>query len=416
MAHLERRRNLWYATLNVPPDLRDHFGKFKLIQSLGTPDKRIAEVLSASLVAKWKGEFLRIRGITNPLQLEAIEWSKELKDKGADPDQLFITEDLLIERAKDIERTKGKEASDSFWGVATGTSTPSNTLFETWKGKLTLAPKTIDQMVKDVELFTIKFPNLEAVTKSSVKKWMEQLEDNDKGISSQKRILSFVRNYWKYLQSHDIVAPENDPFSGVLTIKKSKKSSATSSWKPFKDEEVVSLWKTASEKKDHKLRDLILLGAYTGARIEELCSLKKSEVTKDYFEIADAKTEAGIRIVPIHSELIATVKRLKKESEDDYLIGGLTFNKYDDRSNAIGKRFGRMKKAMGYGDQFVFHSIRKTFTTQLENAGINENLAADIVGHEKPRITFGLYSGGASLKTMKEAIEKVKYPFISKAK
>lgn len=416
MAHLERRRNLWYATLNVPPDLRDHFGKFKLIQSLGTPDKRIAEVLSASLVAKWKGEFLRIRGITNPLQLEAIEWSKELKDKGADPDQLFITEDLLIERAKDIERTKGKEASDSFWGVATGTSTPSNTLFETWKGKLTLAPKTIDQMVKDVELFTIKFPTLEAVTKSSVKKWMEQLEDNDKGISSQKRILSFVRNYWKYLQSHDIVAPENDPFSGVLTIKKSKKSSATSSWKPFKDEEVVSLWKMASEKQDHKLRDLILLGAYTGARIEELCSLKKSEVTKDYFEIADAKTEAGIRIVPIHSELIATVKRLKEESEDDYLIGGLTFNKYDDRSNAIGKRFGRMKKAMGYGDQFVFHSIRKTFTTQLENAGINENLAADIVGHEKPRITFGLYSGGASLKTMKEAIEKVKYPFISKAK
>lgn len=416
MAHLERRRNLWYATLTVPPDLREHFGKFKLIQSLGTPDKRIAEVLSASLVAKWKGEFLRIRGITNPLQLEAIEWSKELKDKGADPDQLFITEDLLIERAKDIEKTKGKEAFDSFWGVATGTSTPSNTLFETWKGKLTLAPKTIDQMVKDVELFTIKFPTLEAVTKSSVKKWMEQLEDNDKGISSQKRILSFVRNYWKYLQSHDIVAPENDPFSGVLTIKKSKKSSATSSWKPFKDEEVVSLWKMASEKKDHKLRDLILLGAYTGARIEELCSLKKSEVTKDYFEIADAKTEAGIRIVPIHSELIATVKRLKKESEDDYLIGGLTFNKYDDRSNAIGKRFGRMKKAMGFGDQFVFHSIRKTFTTQLENAGINENLAADIVGHEKPRITFGLYSGGASLKTMKEAIEKVKYPFTSKAK
>jgi hypothetical protein len=47
----------------------------------------------------------------------------------------------------------------------------------------------------------------------------------------------------------------------------------------------------------------------------------------------------------------------------------------------------------------------------LENAGVGENLAADIVGHEKPRITYGLYSGGASLEVMREAINKVSYNF-----
>jgi len=47
----------------------------------------------------------------------------------------------------------------------------------------------------------------------------------------------------------------------------------------------------------------------------------------------------------------------------------------------------------------------------LENAGVGENLAADIVGHEKPRITYGLYSGGASLETMKDAIQKISYDF-----
>ena len=30
--------------------------------------------------------------------------------------------------------------------------------------------------------------------------------------------------------------------------------------------------------------------------------------------------------------------------------------------------------------------------------GISENLLADIVGHDKPRITYGLYSGGSSLE------------------
>jgi hypothetical protein len=32
------------------------------------------------------------------------------------------------------------------------------------------------------------------------------------------------------------------------------------------------------------------------------------------------------------------------------------------------------------------------------------------VGHEKPRITFGLYSGGATLQVKAKAIELAKYP------
>lgn len=64
---------------------------------------------------------------------------------------------------------------------------------------------------------------------------------------------------------------------------------------------------------------------------------------------------------------------------------------------------------MGYGELQVFHSLRGTLETTLEDAGVSENLAADIVGHKKPRITYGLYSGGASLATNAEAIERVRY-------
>jgi integrase len=131
----------------------------------------------------------------------------------------------------------------------------------------------------------------------------------------------------------------------------------------------------------------------------------------------DAKTAAGVREVPIHSHLRATIARLKRASnaarrgsEDGYLFSGLSENKYGDRSNAIGKRCGRLKASLGFGEQHVFHSIRKTFVTLLENAGVSENLAADIVGHEKPRLTYGLYSGGASVAVKAAAVERVKYP------
>ncbi len=51
------------------------------------------------------------------------------------------------------------------------------------------------------------------------------------------------------------------------------------------------------------------------------------------------EADAAVREVPIHGKLAVSVKRLKKNSTDGYLLSGLTFNKYGDRSNAIGKRF-----------------------------------------------------------------------------
>lgn len=411
MSHLERRRQLWYALLTIPADLREHFGKIRFVQSLGTADKREAEIIAGPVIASWRGQIRQAKGQSNPLQQEALRWKQELRSKAGDPMQLTIAEEFLVDRAGEIESTKGASVADEFHGLATGSRTPSNILIEEWKAQVDLTQKTKDQMFKDVDLMVSKFGSLQEITKGNVKRWMDEIAKTGKGPASQKRIISFCRNYWNYLQSHEAVPADADPFFKVLNITKAKKASTGGSWVPFQPEEVVKLWNAANEKKDDTLADLIKLGAYTGARIEELCSLKLTEVTSKAFRITDSKTEAGIREVPIHSALLPLVNKMKDASTDDYLISGLTFNKYDDRSNAIGKRFGRLKDVEGFGSQHVFHSIRKTLTTLLENAGISENLAADIVGHEKPRITYGLYSGGATLELKREALEKVKYPF-----
>lgn len=48
--------------------------------------------------------------------------------------------------------------------------------------------------------------------------------------------------------------------------------------------------------------------------------------------------------------------------------------------------------------------------TLFENAGVRENLAADIVGHDKPNITYGVYSGGHTFAQKNHAIELLSYP------
>jgi integrase len=416
MSHLERRRNLWYATLVIPPDVRGQLGKFKFFKSLGTPDKQRAEALKAPLVAQWKAIIRRERGEVGAVEKEALRWRAALRgmlpaEHGTpESDNREAAEFVLLDHAEGIEDAHGSEAAQRFADIARGVTIPTSTHFEPWLAQLELAQKTMDQMRKDVAALIKRFPTLSGITHQSVKRWLDELEARQVSASSRDRMMSFCRNYWGYLQKLDAVPSDSLPFTRLAGNKARKQRSAGGSWEPLSAVNVVKLWKAARDKEDQHLADLIILGAYTGARIEELCSLKLEQVSAQSFKVEDAKTAAGVREVPIHTKLRPLVKRLKDASEDGYLLSGLTFNKYGDRSNAVGKRFGRLKASMGFSETQVFHSIRKTLVTLLENAGVSENLAADIVGHEKPRITYGLYSGGASLKVKAEAIERVAYP------
>ena len=76
MPYIERRRNLWYALLTIPEDVREKLGKLRFIQSLGTPDKTEATILAAPLIGKWKAMSREARGVTNALNDEANRWKR----------------------------------------------------------------------------------------------------------------------------------------------------------------------------------------------------------------------------------------------------------------------------------------------------------------------------------------------------
>lgn len=414
--NIELIGRIWHASLLVPKDVRETLGKTRFKQSLGTANRREAIHLAAPIVAHWKAQIKQARGSTNAVANEALRWKQALM-QAPDEDTLDTWEHVLGDKVEAIAETKGYEAAQEFSDIATGRATPSNQYFETWKDQIKLVAKTKDQMVKDVGLLVAEFSTLQAINKASVRHWIDKLLEDGKGDASIRRILSFCRNYWKYVKRYDAVDKESAPFDGVFEAAPKTKRRTTNL--PYAPDDVVQLWTAATERpmgkakdapKDVQLAELIMLGAYSGARIEELCAVKTTKVTAHSFKVEDAKTDSGWREVPIHSAIAPLVKRLKESSKDGYLISGLTFNKYGDRSNAIGKRFGRLKTALGFTSAHTFHSFRSTVATLLENAGVPEGVAADIIGHEKPTMTYGLYSGGADMATKKAAIEKVKYP------
>ena len=227
-----------------------------------------------------------------------------------------------------------------------------------------------------------------------------------KSKATVSKLMSTYRVFWKYLEQ--VTGTDlDDPFRDVVPKGGRKtKAAVAAERKAFPPEDIPRLIK---ECPFTDLKHLITLAAYTGCRIEELCSLKLTQVKDDRLVIEDAKSAASNRDVPIHKEIAQLVARLVDTSTDEYLLCDLTFNMYGDRSNAIGKRFGRLKAQLGYDRRYVFHSIRKTFTSRLEAAGVPELLAARLLGHEVKTISYGLYSSGSTFTQLQDAINHVDY-------
>lgn len=429
MSHLEKRANRWYAVLTIPSDTRPAFGgKIRFVKSTGTTDKRVAQARAYALVAEWKDQIARARGTEQEEGsfLEGVlEYRQQLSDlrRSGQIDQLEALESVITDKAERLDAEGRHDEAQRLARVALGEQTPIQPELREWRDGLHLKAKTVEQMEKDAKRMAAHFEVIEAISPESVREWTKLLmAPKDQGgyaygVSSVKRCFSAARSVWHYLQETGKAPADRQPFKLPSFVQRQERAtsarkvrSGTKGWIAFKPIDVVRLRRAAMDDGDDTLADLIELGMYTGARIEELCSLRTDDSSTERLRVTDSKTDAGIREIPVHSELKSTVQRLLDESKDGYLLTGLTFNKYGDRSNAIGKRFGRLKTRHGFSTSYVFHSIRKTVVTLLEDAGVSENLTADIVGHEKPRVTYGLYSGGHSLKSKREAIELIRYP------
>lgn len=415
-SHLVKRYNTYFAVLYVPKDVQYILGKAKFSKSTGTDNMKLAATIAQVHVMGWKAEIEAARSKSDdPIIQSAKEIKKLLKSSPS-----YLVQEAIDEEMAKLHDAKKEIHAQVFEQIAKGKNRYLEDVAKDWKKyeeKRGLKQKTIDQMFSDVSLLCLQFPTAPLITVQSAELWIKHIAKKGQlSASSVTRIIGSCKNFFKYLQFiKEVASSEPNPFVVPVEFKISNKPNSksinkTQSWLPFTTEELVTLYKEALSS-DTSLADLILIGMHTGARIEEICSLltKDINIRNGTISIVDAKTEAGERTIPIHPFIKNKLEELIDNSTDDYLLSGLTKNKYGNRSNAIGKRFGRLKEKFNYSERYVFHSIRKTFTTMLENAGVSENIAADIVGHEKPRITYGLYSGGASLEVMREAINKVRY-------
>ena len=411
--YLQKRRRQWYAVMEIPKKLRDHFGKPRFVVSLQTESLSVAERKVLPIIVEWKKQIDIAKGLDIGSDDEVlasialVRQDLQRQRQGGTPDDVIRTMQdnvAIAEYLGDENDGSGGTTLFDAVNVSHGKTLLLREHVDEFLSTRDVAPKTADMQRRDLMLFVNQFQYAHDATKPKVREWVNVVLGTEQGLSlaTRRRMISPASVYWDYLENNKGLNLPS-PFVRVLPPKPKKRTKAAiqAQRKAFRVGDYHRLIGVCEE---DTLCDLIKLGAYTGCRIHELCSLKLVNVYSNKTEIVDAKTEAGWRTVPIHPHIAQTVARLVNTSTDGYLLPGLTLNKYGARSDAIGKRFGRLKVSLGYGPDYVFHSLRKGFATQLENANVPVTVVARLMGHEVEGQSFGNYSDGLALEGLKEAI------------
>ena len=398
---IELRYRTFFAYLDVPKDVRRSIGRRVFRRTLQTDSRSVAERRAALLIAQWKSEISKAR--EEPNHNDALFWRDQLRRAKTPEDRLIIEHNLETHVLMQGLDNTDPEAQ-RFYDQAFGTLIPTSEYLGEWLLSLQVEVRTAKMRRSTIERLAAKFTHLRDISRKEVRRWATELMVEDERPlkpATVQRMMSDCRTYWKYLETIEVVSEDIAPFDRIgLKVPGGR---ARIPWLP---EELVKLLR-AAEEKDQVLADLIKLAMYSGARLGELVNLQVSDIEADHYRITHSKTEAGVRIVPVHPEVSEAMERLVRDSTDGYVLSDISGR---HRVDTMSKAFQRLRKSAGYADsRQVFHSIRNTVITMLERAGVPESTVQDIVGHERSTLTGSIYSGKSTLEMRKEALARLAY-------
>ncbi|NSZ85219.1 site-specific integrase [Agrobacterium tumefaciens] len=242
-------------------------------------------------------------------------------------------------------------------------------------------------------------------------------------MKTAKRHFSGMNSIWKWLIHRKHVPATLQPFSGHSFPGTKQKKSARNDWSR---EDMQRLF-TSREYRDASgssaLHWLPLISLYSGMRLEEICRLRPGTdiLVKDgmpCFDITarqdwDPKSEAGRRVIPIHSWLLKHgimdfVKAQRARGAEHLFSPELPFGK--SISASFSRDFSRLKIDLGVGSKTVFHSFRHTFRTILESTDLKESHIDAVMGHEGGGSEGRTYTKRVSTAKLKEVVEAFEPP------
>ncbi|EHF4953837.1 TPA: site-specific integrase [Enterobacter asburiae] len=382
----------YLVRIAIPSYMRHLFqGKRYFMKSTGTRDIRQARLFRDAIALEWT----RLRNLLKP-------------QGGSSVDQ-------IIDELRRVS-VYAKEAPASFG--ASVQACPSllkmrdlYLLQYSEKRKLTTLSKTNKAVEVLLTHLKKKDIQLRDINRTIVTGWLDKLK-TERAPQTIQNYISALAQIWDLARNRYHDAPQDNPWRGHALEAKSSKVS----YEVFAPGELAKVYDLL----DDEMKAVTAIGAYSGMRINEICTLRESSIKTIEgvlcFEITEGKTKSAARIVPVHSKLILLVKSLLKTTHSGFLFyhASITDRADGKRSTWHTQQFTRAKrKALGElaAERKVFHSLRHAFVQQLDRAQVPEDRIALLVGHERGSTeSFKTYSkNSASPIELARYIEQVAY-------
>lgn len=242
----------------------------------------------------------------------------------------------------------------------------------------------------------------------------EHLRKSIDSVGTKRRKLSALGAFWEWMSMRRFVPRGENPWRGFRIRADSSRS--TPKKRPYTFEELVRLF--SGQPTYPALREVMALGLYTGARIDEICSLLRDDVRwagcSAIVRITKSKTVSGTRSLVVSHPVPVAILRARTATELEpaqQLFPELRGGGYDKKlSWHVGQAFRYHRNKQGLNGETDFHSLRRTFITRLENLSVDQVHIARYVGHALPTLAFKVYSGGATEATQRATGAALTYP------
>lgn len=446
------RHNIYIYRRRVPVDVLSHFKTGEIRSSLNESRKKTAIQKAYKLTVECDALFFCLR---NNLPMKK-ELPKPLADIVKHKQELMIKDELLEEaKAREFALHQKilaeRKASNQLLEISQQTAAVAIETALRPKGRTIALDELIAEYFDGLELIrredsiaTIRKDRdaLKLFSKIVGNKLISDINQSD-AAKFAKEIATYALTPGKQRQTATINGYLNcvSKFSSWVTtfhsdtnhvkldfskLRRKKKTKPSEARDAFSDKEVLEildyLESSKIKQEDISAYWVIYIAAYSGARLEEIAQLDpNSDIYQSdsvwQFDInalngKQLKNFSSKRLVPIHSKLIEIglleyIEILKKAKSTNLLPNE---NKRDGRiGKNVGKRISYLiQKKVGISNKSL-HCFRHSFVTKLKRLGVDEGIAAAIVGHENGKITYGSYGKNYLPSQLKPYVELIKF-------
>ncbi|RAH38842.1 tyrosine-type recombinase/integrase [Halomonas sp. SL1] len=424
---LRQRGNVWFINKRLSPILAKHLGKKMLNQSTQTGDldeacrvrDRVLADLS-DLEAQLKGEASQVQ--QRRMFLQSRDQFREAEDSiisGDSSQPVSLIDTMDPEKLPEIEQ----DALRSFYQGDTPTRyrLTLRASLEDWKASPLVERKSSTRSKNELAMERLLAylgeddVTLVSLDRRQVKGFITSMLGEGKTKQTVANYLSGLSALWHHAEySMEEELPNGNPFKGHQL----KPKATVRSYDQFNREDVAAIFEaTAGNKGIYYL--LPRLGFYTGARLDELCSVKVTDIIQRQgiwcLAIREGKNQNATREVPLHSEIKASVLTQLEQAKSAGAV--YLFPEAEASTRRDGKKgpkfsqwFARLsKQVIERGDRKLgFHSFRTTAITIMGDAGQREEIIVWITGHERGLTTANkVYNRGPTYRTRLKAVESI---------